>query len=94
MPWDDHVTFGACCDFFETISSFGLKDKSGKRRRNTAQVRKARETKLANFLSDCRRVQGILLFSLPKSDACLRSAPLLLMLSVSLPASPLMSPFT
>ena len=68
MPWDDHVTFGACCDFFETISTFGQKDKTGKRRKNTAQVRKARETKLANFLRDCRKVQGILALTLPTTD--------------------------
>ena len=48
--------------------AFGQKDKTGKRRKNTAQVRKARETKLANFLRDCRKVQGILALTLPTID--------------------------
>ncbi len=45
-PWDDRVTFGACCDFFEKVSAQHERATKGKR-----------QAMLASFLRDCRKVQ-------------------------------------
>jgi hypothetical protein len=44
MPWDDHVTFAACCHFFESVHQQNVK-------------KDRRLTMLANFLGKCRENQ-------------------------------------
>ncbi len=44
LPWESHVTFKACADFMESVSR--------------EEDRKRRVSKLARFLTECRKVLG------------------------------------